>query len=133
MNKSFILKDSTIALLNDWFGVDMASLDFIESAQTGGYVMVDLYQVTGGGVLGVGEECACLYDSLTHFWDEDGTADYDETLCVDFDEDTYPDDDIRPALFMMAQRWPREKLFKVLSENTIPEDHLETIYRARTI
>ena len=46
-----------------------AFIDRVETEQTGGNIMVDFVILKDGRVLGVSEDCVCLYKSLDDFWD----------------------------------------------------------------
>lgn len=49
--------------------LEMAHIEGVSCENTGGGCMVDFIHLPGGRVIGVNEDCACLYNSLEHFYD----------------------------------------------------------------
>ncbi len=46
-----------------------AYIDKVETEQTGGNIMVDFVILKDGRVLGISEDCVCLYTSMEDFWE----------------------------------------------------------------
>lgn len=44
-------------------------IDCVETENTGGGTMVDFVILKDGRVLGINDECVCLYKSLDDFWE----------------------------------------------------------------
>ena len=49
--------------------MNYAHIDRVETEQTGGNIMVDFVILKDGRVLGISDDCVCLYKSLDDFWD----------------------------------------------------------------
>lgn len=49
--------------------MNTAYIDRIESENTGGHCMVDFVILKDGRVLGISDDCVCLYKSMDDFWD----------------------------------------------------------------
>jgi hypothetical protein len=49
--------------------MNCAFIDRIETESTGGHTMVDFVILKDGRVLGISDDCVCLYKSIDDFWD----------------------------------------------------------------
>ena len=49
--------------------MNYAHIERVETEQTGGNIMVDFVILKDGRVLGISDDCVCLYKSLDDFWD----------------------------------------------------------------
>ena len=47
---------------------NFAHIDGVETENTGGHCMVDFVILKDGRVLGISEDCVCLYESMEDFW-----------------------------------------------------------------
>lgn len=72
----------------------MSEVTFKETANTGGSIMIDLFEFADGRILGIGEECAVLYPSIDAFYGTAEDIDYAELPMIEFDPK-------RAALFPM--------------------------------
>jgi len=134
------------------FRLTFEDFDFIESEQTGGWVMCDVYTSKKSDCyLIVGDDSACLYPSRDEWYQEtiEGepieNIDWSNVISVDWDDLNciFPKENYHPTLFMMAQFWSEEKLISIIEKITrnitrgidveIMTDDLKTIKLGRKI
>jgi len=121
--RSFIPNEATTTVILEATGIDLDTLTFWSSDQTGGWCMADIYMFPfDDRVAVITGEVFAVYDNMAQWngCDDEGNevteADYDTQVQAHFDGDSYPDSNSCPALFMMAQFWTADKYQRVVSE-----------------
>lgn len=134
----FIMSELSIDLINDFY--------FVESEQTGGWVMCDRYMAGDANdkrVFIVGDDGFSLYPSMNvwHQIDDDGEEcdqSYDDCIGSDWDNMPWTDEELdsengrvwpstnlAPMLVMMSQMWTEEKtnIHRAELRQAIKNDH----------